>query len=317
MARKKDYPMYFITNKTVKKSGKHLTFQKSNEISQSLRYCETEDGEKFTEIGSKPLMKALMEDKTFTEILFYIHGFNNQPYEDVFPRAQAMQKQLKEAGLRHVYVVPIIWPCDNDFGVIKDYWDDQDSAEATGQVFARAISKLMAWQADHTDKPCMKRMHVFAHSMGGRVLVQTLNHWAHRFGGGGIPYLFKNIFLMASDIPNESLERGQPGQYLPSAAQRVISYYANDDFAMPASKISNVNNGIYSRRIGHTGPESMKRVPSNVYSVNCDAFNNKFDTPKGHSYFLNKDHKRSPAFEHVIKALKTKPQKLGKRKITL
>jgi len=308
--------MYFITNKTLAKSGSNLKFQDSNEISQSLRYCEMVNETEFKEIGSKPFMKSLMKADE-KEILFYIHGFNNQPYDDIFPRAKAMQNQLIEANLKRVKLVSIIWPCDNDFGVIKDYWDDQDSAEQTGKIFARAISKLVGWQEENESNPCMKRMHVFAHSMGGRVLVQSLKHWANKFGGGGVPYLFKNIFLMASDIPNESLENGEDGEYIPQAAQRVISYYANDDFAMPASKISNMRNMVFSRRIGHTGPEDLSKVPENVYAVNCDSFNNKFDKPKGHSYFISKKGKKSPAFEHVIKVLKSQKQDLGSRKITL
>ncbi len=160
-------------------------------------------------------------------------------------------------------------------------------------------------------------MHVFAHSMGARVLLQCVNHWANTSGGGGVPYLFKNIFLMASDIPNKSLEANQPGRFIAEACQRVLVYYANDDFAMPASKISNMRNGVFSRRIGHTGPKSMSKVSGNVYSVNCDSFNNKFDKPKGHSYFIDKTRKKSPAFQHVIKVLKTKKQDLGDRVITL
>ncbi len=308
--------MYFITNKTLKKSGANFKFQKSNEISQSLRYCKLVSDTEFEEIESKPFMQALM-DASEKEILFYVHGFNNQPYEDIFPRAMAMQTQLNNSGLNKIIVVPIIWPCDNDFGVIKDYWDDQDSAEQTGKILSRSISKLIAWQEENRAKPCMKRMHVLAHSMGGRVLVQCLYNWAKKFGGGGVPYLFKNVFLMASDIPNETLERGEEGQFIPDSAQRVICYYANDDFAMPASKVSNMRNLVFSRRIGHTGPEDMNKVSDNVYAINCDSFNNKFDNPKGHSYFLDKDGKESPAFQHVIKALKTKNQDLGKRKVTL
>ena len=121
---------------------------------------------------------------------------------------------------------------------------------------------------------------------------------------------------MASDIPHEALEPGKEGSHITRAAQRVISYYANDDFAMPASKVSNTRNAVFSRRIGHTGPEDMSKVPANVYSVNCDSFNNKFDL-KGHSYFIDKGTRKSPAFQHVIKVLKTKKPRLDKRESEL
>jgi esterase/lipase superfamily enzyme len=309
--------MYFITNKTVREeAGNKLKFQESNELSQSLRYCHLLDDELFEEIGSKSFMEKLMKGSE-KEILFFVHGFNNQPYDTIFPRARNMQTQLEEGGLGGIAVVPIIWPCDDDFGIIQDYWDDQESAEFSGIFFSRAISKLTAWQDENVKDPCKKRMHVFAHSMGARVLMKCLSYWAHRYGGGGVPYLFKNIFLMASDIPNDSLEKSEEGTFITKAAQRVICYFANDDFSMPASKVANVKNAVFSRRIGHTGPEDMSKVPNNVYAVNCDSFNNKFDKLKGHSYFIDKDGKKSPAFQHVLKVLKTKKPQLEEREVVL
>lgn len=55
---------------------------------------------------------------------------------------------------------------------------------------------------------------------------------------------------------------------------------------MRASKVANLGNAV-SRRLGHTGPENMELVPKNVYSIDCDDFNNTYDPPIGHSYFLN------------------------------
>ncbi len=310
--------MYFLTNKRVIDTGNgQLVFEPSNELSQSIRYCKILDERHFEEIGSQAFMQALMQAPAEKEILFYIHGFNNQPYGDVLPRAQGIYAQLGMESMEHIEVIPIIWPCDNDFGVIKDYWDDQDAAESSGQYLSRVISKLMAWQQQNSENPCMRRMHLLAHSMGGRVLMKCLSHWSQKQGGGGVPYLFKNIFLMASDIPNESLEPGEEGHLITQAAQRVVCYYANDDFAMPASKVVNVRNGVFSRRIGHTGPEDMAKVPPNVYAVCCDSFNNKFDEPKGHTYFFDLAEHKSPAFQHLVQVLKTKGQKLGERQIEL
>lgn len=63
-------------------------------------------------------------------------------------------------------------------------------------------------------------------------------------------------------------------------------YHASDDLALHASKASNLNNKIASRRLGHTGPEDIDKTPKNVYSVDCDDVNNSYDLPKGHSYFV-------------------------------
>lgn len=309
--------MLFMTNKIVQGNAGELRFkEKNNELSQSIRYCELNDDEQtFREVGSQSLMQNLKRDAN-REILFFIHGFNNQPIENVFPNVRNMQSQLNNAGL-DVQVVPLVWPCDSDFGVIKDYWDDQDSAEQSGRFFSRTISKLLAWQEENADDPCLKRMHVLAHSMGNRVLMKGLQHWSKHVGRGEIPFLFKNVFMMAADIPNESLEKGEEGSEITKAAGRVMVYYANDDAAMVASKVSNVKNRVLSRRLGHTGPEQMSRVPDNVYSLNCDAFNNKFDL-KGHTYFLRKDSgELSPAFLHVMHMIRTQRFSLEKREFVL
>jgi hypothetical protein len=61
-----------------------------------------------------------------------------------------------------------------------------------------------------------------------------------------------------------------------------------------------------SRRLGHSGPEDMNKVRDNVYSVDCDDFNNTYDKPMGHSYFLTDPKKKSGAvFKHMLQAMNT------------
>ena len=82
-------------------------------------------------------------------------------------------------------------------------------------------------------------------------------------------------------------------------------YYANDDLAMPASKVANLRNRTVSRRLGMTGPEDLSAVPKNVYEVDCDNFNNTFDKPVGHAYFLDGPKKKvSPVLKHMVQAIK-------------
>ena len=50
-------------------------------------------------------------------------------------------------------------------------------------------------------------------------------------------------------------------------------YFASDDLGLRASKACNLKSRIASRRLGHTGPEEMDKVPGNVYAVDCDNLN--------------------------------------------
>jgi hypothetical protein len=43
-------------------------------------------------------------------------------------------------------VVPLVWPCDGDFGIVLDYYDDQLAADASGLAYARVLAKFLAWR---------------------------------------------------------------------------------------------------------------------------------------------------------------------------
>lgn len=293
---------YFITNRFLMKTENGMDFEDTNMCSQDLQFCQVTGENTVKVVTSAKMFEALKKSEEFKEFLLYPHGYNNQPWDDIFPTAQDMQDQLDAADMGHIYVLPIIWPCDNDFGMIKDYWDDQESAEFSGKFLARAIGILMNWQAKNRNDPCMKRMHIMAHSMGARLLMKSLRYFDKHIAQKGVPYMFKNTFLMAADIPNEALAKGKEGEHICSASQNVVCFYANDDMAMPASKIANVKNGVFSRRMGHTGPEYWDDyMRGKVFAVNCDSFNNDYDL-KGHTYFKRhpKSGKSSPAFDHMI-----------------
>jgi len=303
--------MLFITNRDPKgsprsKIGRKFTFDMNkNTPSSSVFYCERKGDDDCIEIGSNGLLTSLREceDK---QILLFIHGFSSFPEPDIFPKAMKLQKYFddKEPGL--MKVVPMIWPCDNDIGIVKDYWDDQKSADMSAFSFARVLQRFMVWRKDTEDAPCLKRINILAHSMGNRVLRQTLSMWNKYDLANGVPLLFRNTILMASDIVNESLEEGGGGRLISESSRNVSVYSATDDLALRASKMSNLRNQIASRRLGHTGPENMSKVQTNVYSIDCDNFNNTYDPPNGHTYFLDDNNgKVGVVFEHMFNTLRT------------
>jgi esterase/lipase superfamily enzyme len=206
-----------------------------------------------------------------------------------------------------VLVIPMIWPCDADQGMIQDYFDDQMAADASGYAFARVFEKFIGWRDDNTplSKPCLMRINILAHSMGNRVLRSTFDNVVHYYRPNGMPLVFRNIFMVAPDLVNESLQPDREGRYICDAARNVAIYYASDDLALRASKVANVKNDIASRRLGHTGPEDMSKTPKNVYAIDCDDFNSRYD-PMGHTYFVT-DNLGNPGlvFKHIWEALRT------------
>ncbi len=301
--------MLFITNRFPKQSiqtrvGRAFDFDmKNNAPSNSVFYCRRNGADQYEEVGGFNFMSALKASK-YRQLLIYIHGFSNLP-EAVFDGAMEFQELCDKAKQNEVLVAPIIWPCDNDLGIVKDYWDDQKAADASAMSLARVLEHFLKWREDTkqnpADDPCLKRINMLAHSMGNRVLRETMRAWDRYDLADGVPLIFRNTYLVAADIENESIHKGEAGELISHASRNVVVYYASDDLALRSSKVSNLKNKIASRRLGHTGPEDMSLTPSNVYAVDCDDVNTAYDMPKGHSYFRSGKEKGKPGkvFDHI------------------
>ena len=305
--------MLFITNRLPKNNCEpalNLDFQfdlENNAAGKSVFFCERLKG-KNIELGSQSFLTQVKQS-AFRQVLIYIHGFANLP-DDVFAATEELQTLCDQTKAGEVLVIPLIWPCDNDFGIIKDYWDDQKSADQSAFAFSRVMQKFLAWRNSETlnpsDDPCLKRINLLSHSMGNRVLRETLAAWQRYDQPHGLPLLFRNTFMVAADVVNETLQKGEPGELISHASRNVVTYYASDDLALRASKVSNLKNGEASRRLGHSGPENMELVPGNVFALDCDDVNTRYDYPKGHSYFRYAP-KRRPGvvFKHIFQTILT------------
>ncbi len=303
--------MLFITNRFPKQSirtriGRNFDFDlDNNAASNSVFFCERIGKEKYKEVGNVELLSRLKQ-APYRQILVYIHGYSNLP-ENAFSSVAELQALCDSKKKGEVLVVPLVWPCDNDFGLIKDYWDDQKSADMSAYAFSRILEKFLSWREKYNadDDPCLKRINVLAHSMGNRVLRETLAQWNRYDLADGVPLIFRNTFLVAADIVNESLHKDERGELICHASRNVIVYHASDDLALRSSKAANLKNKIASRRLGHTGPEDMRLTPSNVYAVDCDDINNSYDPPIGHTYFTRdrKTGKPGVVFENIFTAM--------------
>lgn len=307
--------MLFVTNRFPKQSirsrkGRKFNFDlRNNAPSNSVFFCEAGKDEDHTEIGSAEFLLR-MKASNYRQVMLFVHGFNNLP-DDAFRMAKELQELCDQKKKKETLVVPIIWPCDNDLGIVDDYWDDQKSADQSGYSFARVLEKFLEWRNSDANEPdvapCLKRINMLAHSMGNRVLRQTLVEWDRYDLASGVPLLFRNTFLVAADVVNETLHEGEPGELITHASRNVVVYYASDDLALRASKAANLKNKIASRRLGHTGPENIKKTPRNVYQVDCDDINTSYDTPTGHNYFRygKKDGDPGLVFEHIFQCVES------------
>lgn len=321
--------MLFITNRVLEQgltprtqAGQDVRLSRSvnfvlenNQAEQSFYCCRRGGLYDYTEIGSANFFDALKGIEA-DQLLFFIHGFSVLP-EQVFEQTEKLQnlldvlhqsKQQSSKPNPKIVVIPLIWPCDNDFGKVKDYFDDQKAADASGTAYMRFLQKFLSWREENStlNNPCLKRINILSYSMGNRVLRSALSLSVKYYPQNTLSLLFRNTFLTAADVVNESLETGEAGDMIPVMSRNVVVYYAADDLALRASKIANSGSSA-SRRLGHTGPENMNKVPRNVYAIDCDDFNNLYDDPLGHSYFLDNPETGDPGIllRHAYTCMKT------------
>lgn len=319
--------MYFITNRAFQEGlttvlNRSVQFDLNNNLPYpSVYFCKRNPDDSMIEIGSTAFFESL-STTPHKQILLYIHGFNTMP-DQAFLKAHQIQKLLNSLEDNFALVVPLIWPCDNDFGIVKDYWDDQRAADSSGMGVGRALEKFLAWiQHRSINTVCDKFINILAHSMGNRVLKNALN-CLKAYSPQGIPMLFRNTFMFAADLENEALERVENALSICHASRNVCVYYANDDLALNASKVGNVVHAIFSKRLGNSGPENWEKTPLNVYGFDCDSFNNVYDHPTGHTYYLHSqesENKPGIALQHVLQTLKTGrpfPENFAQRSLIL
>ena len=277
--------MLFITCSPIEKINDTFHFDPLKvSSSEELFYCRKLDNG-FEVIDSKSFMQEI-KVSDYKQILIYIHGFNNNP-SDSLNMAKMLQDLFDYKNKKEVLVIPIIWSCGERLGLIRDYWSDQQSADMSGFALSRGLSKFVAWQTDNINNqsPCFKYVSILSHSMGNRVLRSMISKFTKYSNNGYTPLLFRNIFMVAADVANDTLERGNEGNCISYATKNLVTYYAGDDQALRGSKIININASGIKRRLGHSGP-TLKTELSNLISIDCDAYNSKYDI-LGHTYFLN------------------------------
>ncbi|MBE7381222.1 MAG: alpha/beta hydrolase [Leptolyngbya sp. SIO1E4] len=312
--------MLFITNRVFEEGPTPISSEgeallpravrfnlQNNQAEQSVYLCRRNGSYDYTEIGSAAFFQEL-RNANADQLLFFLHGFNTLPEQSLFQQAQALQDLFTNHADTSVLVIPLIWPCDADEGIVDDYFDDQKAADASGFAYMRLIEKFFKWRETNStlEIPCTKHINILAHSMGNRVLRESLKLTHRYYQQGGLPLLFRNTFMVAADIVNESLEFGAEGQSIAESSRNVVTYFAADDLALRASKVANVGNSIASRRLGHSGPERMEKTPHNVYAIDCNDFNTQYDRPTGHTYFMT-NARREPGtvFQHIVQCIQT------------
>ncbi len=205
----------------------------------------------------KNLGEALAKDPQGATFLF-IHGFNVSFHEAALRTAQmAWDLRLTTAPLM------FSWPSQGK--VSRSAYDTDE----TNVVWT--VPHLQTFLREVTQQSGAKKIHVIAHSMGNRALVQALQG----FERPNNRPRFNQIILAAADIDAE-IFKDQIAPGVMAAGQRVTIYASDHDLALKASKDMN---GY--KRVGDAGGGAPIIIPG-IDTVDASAVRTDF---LGHSYF--------------------------------
>ncbi len=199
--------------------------------------------------------KAKLGDSAQREALVFVHGYNST-FEDAARRTAQLTVDLSYPGPTAFFS----WPSQ---GTLLGYTADEAVAEY-------AIEHLREFLLDLITKTGVTKIHVLAHSMGGRVLTAALRG----ITDPAIRNRIGEVILAAPDIDADVFSQQiVPG--LQSVGARITLYASSEDKALKASE------GIHAApRAGESGDHLV--VVNGVETIDAS----KVDTDSlGHGYF--------------------------------
>jgi esterase/lipase superfamily enzyme len=277
--------IYFATNRNpVEQDGTIVDFgiNFSQAGLHDLRFgvAEMVSVSVFPEEGSSPAsievfarVKAKMAEQA-RDTLVLIHGYATS-FRQAIEGAHKTKEAYKSANLN---VILFSWPSDGAHAP-HDYGNDRHDAQASGLAFARGILKLAEFL--EAGKPCGRRIHLLAHSMGNFVLRHALQALIAQAPGDRLPLLFTNIFNMAADEDADAFDKPEKYARLPELAKAVNVYINAHDHALQGSTLTKGN----PDRLGNTGPATPQNLPAKVTVVDVTKTDRLFLDLVGHGYY--------------------------------
>jgi len=229
-----------------------------DEASMRRRYVLLDE---ITPLPQDAFVKALrqqIKDSPSKDLFIFVHGFDNT-FEDAARRAAQLAYDLDFDGTPMLYS-----------------WPSQGSA--TAYPVDEAVIDISAWKmADFLDtivtQSGAERIHLLAHSMGNRALLQALGHFLAKRAPEKRQHMFGQIVFTAPDVDRDEFTAAIDS--LRGSADRVTLYASDNDYALRTSKIVHG-----APRAGNAG-DSIIKLPGldtiDMSQVGGDAM--------GHSYY--------------------------------
>lgn len=212
------------------------------------------------------VIKTTLSKENATDVLLYIHGFNNT-FEDCVLTGAQIKQDTEFSGT----VVVFSWPSEGStFDWLNPqgpYNRDEKKAKDSYQVVASFIQKLIEQQVESGGK-----IHILSHSMGGRVTAEALQIVDEKLAAGKKP--FGHLIFAAPDVDVRSFVEALPA--VTRRSNDITLYHCEDDLALKASRRVHTDSRVGQQRLMVSGLEC----------IDCKKANTSW---LGHGYLVERD----------------------------
>ena len=190
-----------------------------NEASMRRQYVLLDQ---ITPLAKDDFTRALrqqIKDSPSKDLFIFVHGFNNT-FEDAARRAAQMAYDLDFDGTPILYS----WPSQ---GSVVAYAADEAAVGISGRKMADFLETVVAQSG-------AQRIHVLAHSMGNRALIEALQTYLAKRAPDKRQHIFGQIVFTAPDVDRDYFIDAIDS--LRASAERVTLYASGNDRALHYSQ---------------------------------------------------------------------------------
>ena len=165
-------------------------------------------------------LRQQIKDSPSQDVFIFVHGFNST-FEDAARRCAQLAYDLDFDGTPMMFS----WA---SAGSATAYMKDEATVTASGRKMAQMLDDVVA-------RSGARRVHLIAHSMGNRALMEALQTYLARRAPAERRDIFDQIVFTAPDVDREYFVNAIDS--LAPAAKRVTLYASDTDLALQSSQI--------------------------------------------------------------------------------
>lgn len=163
---------------------------------------------------------AYIDNSPSNDVFLFIHGYSNS-FEDAARRAGQLAYDLDFDGTPMIFS----WPSQASTAA---YTVDEAVVRPSGRILARMLDKVI-------ERTNADRIHLIAHSMGNRAMIEALQTFVLMHGIEGSREAFDQVVFTAPDVDRDYFIEVM--SMIDHVARRTTLYASDNDVALKSSRM--------------------------------------------------------------------------------